>query len=84
MPTEWDGKVSDYIISQVLKKSRKNNFQFRNLEMEQYKEFKEWFGHSGFVAAGQLEGSGIVVGQSKFNLEPLRVLFFELFKFLLI
>ena len=49
--------------------------------MEQYKEFKEWFGHSGFVAAGQLEGSGIVLGQSKFNSEPLRVLFFSFSSF---
>jgi len=31
--------------------------------MEYYPTFKHWFGHSGFVAAGHLEGSGIVLGQ---------------------
>lgn len=33
------------------------------LEMKDYQTFSQWFGHSGFVGAGQLEGTGIVLGQ---------------------
>merc|ERR1719461_1233142 len=36
---------------------------FHQPDMEYYPTFKHWFGHSGFVAAGHLEGSGIVLGQ---------------------